>query len=128
MKKGDKFVLIVVIIVFLISFGSMAYYFLGKPSEGKVIAQIYKDDKLLYNIDLNNIDEPKEIKIDDKDGEFNTVAIEKGRIRFVDSNCRDKVCVKTAWLSKPGEMAVCIPHKTYIKIIGSHEEIDGTTF
>lgn len=128
MKKGDKFVLVMVIVVFLISLGSMAYYFLGKPSEGKAIAQIYKDDKLLYNIDLNNIDEPKEIKIDGKDGEFNTVAIEKGRIRFLDSNCRDQVCVKTAWLSKPGEMAVCIPHKTYIKIIGQHEEIDGTTF
>lgn len=126
MKRGDKFVLMLTIIVFIASVSSVAYYFLHDISNGDVMAEVYKDGELIYTIDLQNIDNPKEITIGDED--YNVILIEKGRVRFKDANCKDDVCVKTGWISKKGEMAVCIPHKTYIKISGTQDEIDGATY
>lgn len=129
MKKGDKFVLSMVVVVFFISIFSMTYYFIKESDSNKLVGEIYRDNKLLYSYDLDNISEPKEIKIHGahKD-EYNIVLIEEGRMRFKESNCRDDVCVHTSWISKKGEMAVCLPHKVYIKIVGEQEDIDGSTF
>ena len=128
MKKGDKFIIFMVIVVFIMSIFSMIYYFSKQNSNEKLIGQVYKKGKLLYSFNLNEIVEPKEVKIEGYHGEYNIVLVEKNRIRFKESNCKDEVCVKTLWLSRKGEMAVCLPHKVYIKIVGEDENIDGATF
>ena len=126
MKRGDKFVLMLTITVFILSIASVAYYFLHDNSSNGVMAEVYKNGELMYTIDLTDVDRPKEITIGDE--EYNVILIENGRVRFKEANCKDDVCVKTGWLSKKGEMAVCIPHKTYIKISGTQDEIDGSTY
>jgi len=127
MKKGDKFVLCLVIIVFLFSLGSIVFYFISGKDQ-KVIAEVYKEGKVIYKIDLATVNKPKEFKVKVGKEEFNSILIEKGRIRFNDATCHDKVCVRSGWLSKKGEMAVCLPHKIYIKIIGEKVEVDEVTF
>lgn len=126
MKRGDKFVLMLTITVFIASIASIAYYFLKDNSTDRLKAEVYKDGKLIDTIDLQAVDKPKKITVGDD--EYNVILVEKGRIRFEEANCKDDVCVKTGWLSKKGEMAVCIPHKTYIKISGIQDEIDGATY
>ena len=126
MKRGDKFVLMLTITVFIASIASVAYYFLQDNGNSGVKAEVYKDGALMYTIDLQDVDDPKEITIGDED--YNVILVEKGRVRFKEANCKDDVCVKTGWLSKKGEMAVCVPHKTYIKISGTQDEIDGATY
>lgn len=48
-----------------------------------------------------------------------TVEIRNSTIAIVDSPCFGKDCVKTGFISKPGEMSVCLPEKTLIKISGT---------
>ena len=126
MKRGDKFVLMLTITVFIASIASIAYYFFKDSSTDRLKAEVYKDGKLIDTIDLQAVDKPKKITVGDD--VYNVILVEKGRIRFEEANCKDDVCVKTGWLSKKGEMAVCIPHKTYIKISGIQDEIDGATY
>lgn len=42
-----------------------------------------------------------------------------GRVRMVDSACPDKLCVKTGWISSPGESIVCLPNRVVIEIVSS---------
>lgn len=119
MKKGDKFVLVLSIIIFLSSILSVAFYFLTFNSN-QIEAEIYVNGKCFKEINLCKVRSPQEIKIGTDD--YNLILVRKGRIRFEKSNCKDETCVKTGWLSKPGSMAACIPHKVYIKLVNSQDE------
>jgi len=43
-----------------------------------------------------------------------------GAAGFVSSNCPDQICVHTGWLHLPGQMAVCVPNRTALLIVGEH--------
>lgn len=45
------------------------------------------------------------------------IQVSGGRIRFYSSTCRDKICVRAGYLSRPGETAACLPNKVAIKIV-----------
>lgn len=38
-----------------------------------------------------------------------TVEIRDGRARVSDSNCPDKICQRTGWISRKGETVICAP-------------------
>ncbi len=43
-----------------------------------------------------------------------TVIAQKGKIRFSQADCPDKICVNTGWIDSNGETAACVPAKTVI--------------
>ncbi len=49
-----------------------------------------------------------------------------GKVRFEKSDCPDKICVHTGFISKPGQITACIPAQVLVKIIGESQngEID----
>ncbi len=46
----------------------------------------------------------------------NTIHINNGKISVHDADCPDQFCVKTAPISKNGEIIACLPHKLLIEI------------
>lgn len=44
------------------------------------------------------------------------IEIEDGQIRVKSSDCPDKVCVDTGYISKEGEKIVCLPKKLIIEV------------
>ena len=59
---------------------------------------------------------PKDI--DMKSGGYSYVLrFENGRIRVLEADCPDKVCVVTGWLSRPGQTAACVPGRLMVRII-----------
>lgn len=48
------------------------------------------------------------------------IEINNRRARFVTSDCPDKVCVNTGWLTSPGQSAVCLPNRLSITIEGEN--------
>jgi hypothetical protein len=126
MKKGDKITAIVIACIIVISsIGVFAYMNIVKGSHH--IAEIKQDGKVIRTIDLDKIDTAEEIKITYKDG-YNIIRIEKGRIRIVDADCPDKLCVKTGWITESGQSVICLPHKLIIKIQGGSKEIDENVY
>ena len=122
LKKGDIILIICVATVIGIIFFASNYDY--KSKDGEKNALVKHDGKIIKSIDLNNIKQPVYVRIK----EYNVaITAEKGKIRFIESDCRDKICIKSGWLSHKGERAVCIPSKTEIMII-EKEEIDSLSY
>lgn len=47
-----------------------------------------------------------------------TLVVENGKIRFVDSQCPDRICEAFGWIGNPGESAICAPARLAVQIIG----------
>ena len=61
----------------------------------------------------NTEDEVFDIFTDD---DYNTIEVRGEKIRIKCASCYDQVCVQFGFISKPGETAVCLPHKLVVKI------------
>jgi len=48
------------------------------------------------------------------------------RARVIDSPCRDKLCMRAYWLTRPGDVAVCLPQRVIVEIRGAARNgVDG---
>jgi len=61
-------------------------------------------------------DGPVELTVKGYNGE-SYLEIIGGRVHMVDSACPDKLCVKTGWISSPGESIVCLPNRVVIEVV-----------
>ncbi len=112
---GDIVVYLTILLLVALSFLLLK----SNSSEDKPIAVITKNGVELYRIDLEKATGPKEIKIEGT--VTSLIEVEEGKIRFKDSDCPEKICVKTGWISRPGQVAVCLPGGVVIKIIGENQ-------
>ncbi|MCI1943783.1 NusG domain II-containing protein [Clostridium luticellarii] len=123
MKKGDKIAAICILILIISSsIGVFAYKLYVKGSHK--IAVIKQEGKIINTIDLDKVKGKRQFKIKYKTSHFNLVEVEKGKIRIADADCPDKICIKTGWISNPGENITCLPHKLTINIQGKNSEYD----
>lgn len=117
-KKAD------LIVIALIIAAAGIFMFLGSRNSSKPVAEISVDGKIIQTVDLDSVKEKTEIK---PDGDYNVLIVaENGRIRFEHSDCEDKLCVASGNLEKSGDIAVCLPAKTVITVIGS--ELDAVVY
>ncbi len=124
-KAGRIFAgdIVVYLTILLLAAGSFFMINL-KPSGGKLMAVITQDGTELRRIYLEEVTERLETEIN---GSYNEVIVaENGRIRFERADCPDKICVNTGWISRPGQVAVCVPAKVIIKITGDNGEEEET--
>lgn len=115
MKKFDVVIIISFIIISIIS----AVWFMvssNKQSQNKY-AEIYVEGTLYKRIKLTKDMQETTFTIKTNLG-TNVVNISDGKIRMLDSNCHDKVCVRSGFIDKIGETIVCLPHKIVIEIKG----------
>lgn len=47
---------------------------------------------------------------------------------FLQSNCKDEVCIKSGAISRLGEVAACVPNKTVVTIRGGQTNVDVVTY
>jgi len=125
LRKGDVILLLIVVFCafagFALSNGSGNMDSLTSWSnmsswsnKGELMAIVKKDNVIIKTINLSNIKKRELIQISGQYAE--TIVVEHNKICFLDSTCPDKICAKTGWLSKSGDLAVCLPNKTIIKI------------
>lgn len=60
-----------------------------------------------------------------------TIEISGGTVRFLDSPCRDKICITSGVLERAGQWAACLPNRVFVTVSvspGEELEIDGATF
>ena len=117
-KKTDSFIVIGILCIGILLL-LFVPRFMGKDS-GK--AEIYYKSKLVKTVELNT-------------GKDETFSIPQnphvvfhlysdGSIRFEESNCPDKICIKAGKLRRVGESAACLPNGIILKIVPSKERSD----
>lgn len=125
MKKADKYILIGIAALLLISMVGV-YIFKTALANPGATAIITQDGRVIHTIDLKKVSEPYELIIESKDGGSNTICVEKDKIKFIEANCPDKLCVTAGFLANTNDIAVCLPHGLFIEIEGGSEgEIDS---
>src|SRR5699024_11175945 len=81
--------------------------------DGKDYKTIYFDPKITG----------KKLAIETEFG-YNLVEINEEKVRVIEADCPDQLDVKQGYISKPGEVIVCLPNRLVIEIIGEKEDDD----
>ena len=120
LKKGDKAILLVILIFFLLS---TALTFYNKDGSDNKEALIEVDGKVIKIIKLSQDMEKEEFHFEIDDNKSFNVVAEEGKIKMEQSTCPNQICVKTGEISEVGESIICLPYKTaiYIEEVGGEE-------
>ena len=120
LKKGDKAILLVILIFFLLS---TALTFYNKDGSDNKEALIEVDGKVIKIIKLSQDMEKEEFHCEIDDNKSFNVVAEEGKIKMEQSTCPNQICVKTGEISEVGESIICLPYKTaiYIEEVGGEE-------
>lgn len=124
LKKGDWGLIIGIGILLCLLIAWNGYH---QPNDSsKKTAIIIQAGKIIQTINLNELSQAKYIRLNQ--GIRVVILAEKGRIRFLNSGCRDKICVRSGWLTKNGDKAVCMPSKTVIMIQSGEQPTDSISY
>ena len=114
MKFFKKTDVMVILALLVISGGAFAFnIFSSKDDVAK--AEIYLESELVQTVSLS----------EDKDTVFSIEGkpavvfhlYEDGSIAFVESDCPDKVCIRSGRLHMVGQSAACLPNGMILKIV-----------
>ncbi|MFA6621560.1 MAG: NusG domain II-containing protein [Candidatus Caldatribacteriota bacterium] len=113
MKKYD---IIIILFILLISFFSYLIY-QNQVSNNPLRAEIYHYSELVETVPLDQgIDRIFSVK-ENENVIFHLFI--NGNICFEESDCPDKLCIKTGKISKPGQFAACLPNGLLLKIVSA---------
>lgn len=118
-KKWDIIIIVLLICLSFVPelvFGVM----MGKNYNG-TYAEITLDGKLYKKILLSEHSGETEIDVNTKYG-YNIIKIKDQSIGIIDADCRDEICIKSGFISKPGQILVCLPHKLMVEIKGNDND------
>lgn len=104
MKKGDLIIAVVVVIMIAV------WVFISGSGN---TAEIYVDGKLYKEISLS---EDAQIRVESEFGK-NTVLVENGAVRIIDSDCPGKDC-EVGEIKKSSRSLVCLPNRLTVIIKG----------
>ena len=128
-RRAGKAELLFAAIVVAMAVGGLAatQAFMSAHADGHAVATIARDGTVVETIDLDAVDEPYTLRLEDERG-TNLVAVETGRIRVLEADCPDGVCVHTGWIDGPATPIACVPHGLTITITregGAAHDLDA---
>ncbi len=118
MNKKDFLLIIVVIIII-----SIMFIFTNMTKEKGDTAEVYYEDKLILQIDLN-ID--KEYTVQGFLGDV-VIEVKDKKVRVKKENSPQHICSKEGFISDSSKALICLPNKIVIKIVGT-SELDGVVY
>lgn len=112
MIKQRKIDIIVIGILLILSLAIYLFFNFYKDTSTDVYAEIILKGDVVKTVFLDEdktflIEEVPNVKFEIKDK----------KIRFLESDCPDKVCVNTGFIGSSGQTAVCLPNALSVKIV-----------
>lgn len=98
-------------------------YVYGTQSSDQTLVAIVKING--QEVDRFDLDEGSEQEIKTyhpNPGQYNIIEKNGDQIRIKEDNSPDQVGVKTGWISRPGQTAICLPHGLIIEVLGTMAE------
>lgn len=115
-KAGDIFILILAVAGVGATYGA-----LWAPRSVGHTAVITVDHQVVKELPLGT---DVELTINGAIGD-SRLAVDQGRIRFIDSPCPGRYCIHSGWLSRTGQVAACLPNGIVVEILGEEREYDA---
>lgn len=115
MKKGDK----ILLTALLISAALLAAVLYGRhlfPGDtGTVHAVVTVNGKPCRTIGLT---EDTTLTVLGENGPA-TLEVSGKRVRIIEAECPEQLCLKQGWIGRPGDSIVCVPGRIVIRIEGA---------
>ena len=110
MKKAD-----IIIIAVLFAAAAVLYGIFGLTAKKGAYAEVLVEGRPVKTLPLDTdavyIPEGKNLRIEVKDG----------RVAVTESDCPDKICVNTGFVSGRGRTIVCVPERVAVVLSGEGE-------
>lgn len=119
----------IIVLLTLSSFLPLVVFGMQQVQDSDVTKQavLKVDGEVIKIFDLKEDGPTYTYRYEDKDGDYNIIEVSGERIRMLESNCGDQVCVQRGWISKPGETPIaCLPHNLFITVEASDGSEDGS--
>ena len=110
------------LILALLVLAGAAYGILRLTREPGNEAAVTVDGQLVLTVPLTR---EATVTVGENRGFRNVVEVSGGRVRVVDADCPDRLCVRQGWIRYSGESIVCLPHKLVVTVRGSEHDLDA---
>ncbi len=117
MKKGDA------VIYLVIALSILSVYLVNIPprGEGLLIVEVRVHSEVVDRFLLTEtIDKAYQTEFG-----YNRIRIENQRVRMVEADCRDQICVHTKAGTQARDAIVCVPNRVTIEVMGEGGDIDA---
>lgn len=81
-----------------------------------IYAVVMIDGETVKEIELSENTPNETFTFYPADEQYNIIEVNGTMIRNKEDNSPDQIAVKTGWITKPGETAICLPHKLIIEV------------
>ena len=102
----------------VLALAALLWLFVLRQSGDSAVASIRVDGVLLCTVDLAG-SEDRVFSIEEETSLPVTFEIRDHRIRFLSSDCPDQICVKSGFLSRDGDTAICMPNRVSLTVAAS---------
>lgn len=107
-KRSDVVIALVILLV-------AAVMLINSGSDGSYAAVYYNGEQIgSYPLDESGFYPLEEYGV--------TLEVSDKKIRVQDSDCPDRVCVKTGFISSPKQTIVCLPNHISVRIINENND------
>ncbi len=86
--------------------------------------KIRQGNQVIGTYDLN---QARELQIHGALGDSH-ISINQGKVRFKQSPCNNQYCVHQGWLSRAGQVAICIPNQISLQLMGAKNAYDSLNY
>ena len=113
------------IIVGLVAAIGLLLYLITSGAVGKAgaYAEVYYKSQLVKTVSLSEGNE-ESFSLDELPNVVFHI-YDDGSIAFVESDCPDKICIRSGKLVFVGQTAACLPNEVYIKIVSAQKDPDA---
>lgn len=126
MKRFDIIIIVLIAAISITSLGVLKIT--SNKQYEKKYAEVYVDGEIVKTISFDDTTNTEPFTVKTKLG-VNIIRIDNGKVKIIDADCPDKLCVKDGPISEPGEMLVCLPHKVVVEIKGeSKSNVDELSY
>ena len=56
------------------------------------------------------------------------IVIRQGKVRFLSSPCSNQYCVHQGWLEHAGQVAICLPNRVSLELLGGEKAYDSLNY
>ncbi len=56
------------------------------------------------------------------------IEVRDTQVRFLESPCTNKICIRSGWLQHSGETTACLPNRVSLRILGRDPRYDAINF
>jgi len=104
----------IILMTMLIFLGITSLFVINKVRQPGEMCSIEVSGEILHHLKLS---ENQNISVEGPVGKT-LIRIKDNKVRVTYSDCPEKICEKTGWISNVGEIIVCVPNKVIITIDG----------